>query len=360
MDNFKSLDWRLYNDVSGIMNIRSWGYEGSFLCFHGRLKIPSAEAFRLILARAQGYDLLPFLESERGDVLLKLTPSRIKKRKDKPLIHLALFLITVASTLIAWAWVDEYSLKEIISCPGVLLNGIPFSVSLLVILGLHELSHYAVSRRYGIKVSLPYFIPFPNILGTMGAVIVGRSPFPDRKSLFDVGIAGPLASFILSLIVLAIGLQSSQIIRPVFTSRTILIGSSFLYDLICRLKFPHVPYGYTYSITPMMFAGWVGLFVTALNLLPMGQLDGGHISYAIFGRKHTMITKWMMGVLAVFGLLFSSPFWIFIAVLIAILGTRHNPPLDDVTPLNPARVCLAVVAFLILVSCFIPVPIIMV
>ena len=138
------------------------------------------------------------------------------------------------------------------------------------------------------------------------------------------------------------------------------LGGSLLTTALFSLRYPQIPAGYEISLGPIGFAGWVGLFVTALNLLPMGQLDGGHISYAIFGRRHKLITKVVMAFLAIFGLLFSSPFWIFIAVLIAILGTRHNPPLDDVTPLNPARVCLAVVAFLILVSCFIPVPILMI
>jgi len=357
MESFNTSDWELYNDVSGIMEIRDWGYKEGFLCFHGILKVPSAEAFRLIFSRAKLYGLLPYLASDREDVILKLTPERIKKRKDNILLHTALFLITVATTLVAWAWVDEYTLKEMISSPGVLLKGIPFTVSLLMILGLHELSHYAVSLRYGIKVSLPYFIPFPNILGTMGAVIVGRSPFPNRKSLFDVGIAGPLASFILSLIVLIIGLQGSKIVPPVITSRTFFVGSSLLYDFICRLKFSHIPYGYTYSITPMMFAGWVGFFVTALNLLPIGQLDGGHISYAIFGRYHKLITRVVIGLLVVFGLLYFSPVWIIIGVLVMVMGTTHAPPLDDITPLKPCRIWMALFALVILIICFIPVPI---
>jgi len=357
MENSNTSDWELYNDVSGIMEIRDWGYKEGFLCFHGRLKVPSAQAFRLIYSRAKLYGLLPYLASDREGVILKLTPARMKKRKDKILIQIALFVLTVMSTLIAWAWVDEYTLKEIISRPGVLLKGIPFTVSLLIILGLHELSHYAVSLRYGIKVSLPYFIPFPNILGTMGAVIVGRSPFPDRKSLFDVGIAGPLASFILSLIVLIIGLQGSKIVPPVITSRTFFIGSSLLYDFICWIKFPHIPYGYTYSITPMMFAGWVGFFVTALNLLPIGQLDGGHISYALFGRYHKLITRFVIVLLVIFGVLYFSPIWIVIGLFVLVMGATHGPPLDDITPLNPGRIWLAVSALIILIICFIPVPI---
>lgn len=353
-------EWALFHNVSEIMEVRSWGYEGPYLCFRGPLKMPAEEASRSITLKIKEYGLVPFLQSDAGGVVLKFVPARKEKHKTRPGLHIALFLITVVTTLFAWVWINDNSLKDIIAHPGVLAKGIPFSFTLLVILGLHELSHYAVSKKYGLTVSLPYFIPFPNILGTMGAIIVSRSPFHDRKSLFDVGIAGPLASFFLSIIALIVGLQSSEIIRPVITSKTFLIGGSLLYNFICRLHFPNIPYGYTYSITPMMFAGWVGIFVTALNLIPMGQLDGGHISYALFGRRHGLITKVAMVVLLLIGIYYRSHLWIIIVLLITLLGHRHMPPLNDITPLNPGRIVLAGFAFLILVLCFIPVPIVMI
>ncbi len=257
-----------------------------------------------------------------------------------------------------------FSFEDLLAHPLLILKGIPFSFTLLIILGLHEFSHYFVSKKHGIRTSLPYFIPFPNILGTMGAVIITRSPFPNRKSLFDVGIAGPLASFVLSIGAILLGFNEMTLVpaahyllRP---EPGLYLGDSLLTTALFGLRYHQIPVGYEIFLGPLGFAGWVGLFVTALNLLPMGQLDGGHISYALFGRRHKLITGLVMILLVAFGLLFSSPIWLFIALLIVILGRRHAPPLDDITPLNPARVWLAVFAFLILVSCFIPVPIRMV
>lgn len=349
-------DLELFRDITGVMDVESWGYEGAHLVCRGDLKIPAGEAIRVIGSRIRSYSLTPFLQAEGGVAVLRLVPATVKSHKTRPLLHIALFLLTVVSTLVAWALVNDRSIGDIMNHPRVLKEGIPFSFSLLVILGFHELSHYVASKKHGLKVSLPYFIPFPNILGTMGAVIIGRSPFPDRKSLFDVGVAGPFAGFVLSVIALMIGLRSSEIIKPVITPRTFLIGGSFLFNYICGLHFPDIPYGYTYSITPMMFAGWVGMFVTALNLLPMGQLDGGHISYALFGRFHSLISKMTMGVLIFVGVVFYSPLWLVIVVFVALSAARHTPPLDDITPLDPPRVILSFFALLILFVCFIPVP----
>lgn len=350
---------RLIRNLAEVLEIGDRGRQDGYLTFRGNLRMPPSRAIRRLTTIAGGYGLTPFLSRDsngEGTVLLRLAPVKKKRVRERPLLHLALLIATFFTTLIAWSWVNENSFSEILRRPLILAEGLAFSISLLVILGLHELSHYLVSRMHGIRVSLPYFIPFPNILGTMGAVIVGRSAFLDRKSLFDVGIAGPLASFFLSVLALVIGLQSSEIIRPVITSRTILIGESLLYHYIARLHFPSIPSGYTYSVTPMMFAGWVGLFVTALNLLPMGQLDGGHISYALFGKKHGTITLAVMAFLVLVGLVFQSPIWLLIGILTLILGRGHAPPLDDITPLNPARKLLGVLALLILLSCFTPVP----
>jgi len=350
---------RLIGDIETVMRIREHGYENGHLIFRGDLKISPARAARFLIIRLRRYGFTPFLsreEQKEEGVCIRIAPLKKRNSRRRPFLHVSLFVATFFTTLIAWSWVNEHPFSEILSHPRVLAEGLPFSLSLLVILGLHELSHYFISRYHGIKVSLPYFIPFPNILGTMGAVIVGRSAFVDRKSLFDVGIAGPLASFFLSIIALWFGLQSSAIVRPVITSRTIFIGESFLYHYICRLRFPSVPPGYTYSVTPMMFAGWVGLFVTALNLLPMGQLDGGHISYALFGKRHRKISIAVMVGITLIGLIFGSLIWILIGILVLLLGLGHTPPLDDITPLGPVRISLAVFALLILLACFPPIP----
>ncbi|MEA1929073.1 MAG: site-2 protease family protein, partial [Candidatus Auribacterota bacterium] len=193
------------------------------------------------------------------------------------------------------------------------------------------------------------------------AVIISRSPFIDRKSLFDVGIAGPLASFFLSIVAIIVGFSGMRLVRihSLFLRPEpgLYLGDSLLTKFLFSLRYHPIPTGYDINLGPIGFAGWVGLFVTGLNLLPMGQLDGGHISYALFGRYHKFITRLMMALLVLFGILYSSPFWIVIGILVLFLGSRHGPPLDDITPLNPGRIWLAVVTFIILIICFIPIPI---
>ncbi len=361
MDSFKPLDWELYSDVSGVMEIREWGYEGSFICFRGRLKIPASEASRELNSGDGSRGLITYLRQSGGEEIIKFAPINPGRRKNRLFIPILLFLVTLISTLFVGALNSGTFARDIISHPLLLLNGAPFSFTLIIILGLHEFSHYFVSKRYGIRTSLPYFILFPNIIGTMGAVIVSRSPFVDRKSLFDVGIAGPLASFVLSIGAIILGFSGMTLVRiypDIFRPEPgLYLGDSLLTTALFWLRYHPIPVGFDVNLGPIGFAGWVGLFVTGLNLLPMGQLDGGHISYALFGRYHKLITRLVLAVLVLLGILYSSPFWIVIGILILFLGSRHGPPLDDITPLNPGRVWLAVAALIILIICFIPVPI---
>ncbi len=355
-------DWPLLAAVSEVMEVENWAHEGRYVAFRGRLKTGPGAALRQLRGRLENSGMLPFLSRERGKDLIRC--GTVRRRKDaapRRWLPPVLFLATVVSTLMVGSLMASTSIRSLISRPWLVWRGAPFSFTLLLILACHEFSHYFTSRKHGVKTSLPYFIPFPNILGTMGAVIVSRSPFPDRKGLFDVGVAGPLASFVLSVGAILLGLSGMSLVRTVppgpETGLGIYLGNSLLTNALFRLRFETVPPGYSVYLGPVGFAGWVGLFVTALNLLPMGQLDGGHLSYAVFGRRHGLITRATMLALAVFGLLYASPFWIFVAVLIAVIGPRHGPPLDDITPLNPARKLLAAAALLILAACFIPVPI---
>ena len=360
MDSFKSSDWELYNDVSWVMEIRDWGYEGSYICFRGRLMVPASEASRELNSRGGSHGLIAYLRIAGDEELIKFAPINSGRRKNRLFIPVLLFVVTLISTLFIGALNSGTFARDILSHPLLLLNGAPFSFTLIIILGLHEFSHYFVSKRYGIRTSLPYFIPFPNIIGTMGAVIVSRSPFVDRKSLFDVGIAGPLASFVLSIGAIILGFSGMTLVRIsphiLHPEPGLYLGDSLLTTALFWLRYHQIPLGFDINLGPISFAGWVGLFVTGLNLLPMGQLDGGHISYAIFGRYHKLITRLMMALLVLFGILYSSSFWIVIGILVLFLGSRHGPPLDDITPLNPGRIWMAVGALIILIICFIPVP----
>jgi membrane-associated protease RseP (regulator of RpoE activity) len=260
--------------------------------------------------------------------------------------------------------------------PGDLLIGLPFSLTLLTILGVHEMGHFLASRSWRVRASLPYFIPFPSMIGTLGAVIKIRSRIPNRRALIDIGAAGPLAGFVVAVAAVIVGLRLSPIV-PVstFADGGISLGNSILSGWLTDVVVGRVPEGYAIYDHPVFMAGWLGLFVTVLNLMPVGQFDGGHIVYAIFGRTaHTVISRGTIVVLGLFWAL-GPPydwlttmdlsawigsrwpgwlFWMFIAVL---LGRRHPTPVDPYSKLDGPRRLIGYVSLAIFVLCFVPRPI---
>jgi membrane-associated protease RseP (regulator of RpoE activity) len=244
---------------------------------------------------------------------------------------------------------------------GGLLSGVPFAFTLLLILGTHEFGHYFAARHYQAAVTLPYFIPMPvlGLVGTMGAVIQLRSPIKNRKQLFDIGVAGPLAGLIVAIPFLVYGLSTS----PVHTTPTepgYIIwqeGNSLLYlglkYLIHGQILPHA--GLDVSMNSVTFAAWFGLLVTSLNLLPVGQLDGGHTAYALLGRRAWNLAALVIGGLVALGAV-SWYGWFLWAFMVFIFGWRHPPPLDDLTPLDQRRKVLGVVVLIIFILVFTPVP----
>ena len=252
-------------------------------------------------------------------------------------IHILLFLLTLASTWFA--------------------GGPLYSIAIMVILLGHELGHYFMSRRHGIRATLPYFLPFPfSPFGTFGAVIRMESITPSRKALFDTGIAGPLTSFILSIPAIVIGLRLSEIV-PVTQLKegTFRLADPLLFSFVQRLVIGKVPETADVMLHPVGYAGWVGLFVTALNLLPIGQLDGGHIAYALFGRKSRII--YFVAIVAMaFITVFYNPGWLLLLILFIIFGLRHPAPMDDLKPLDGKRKFLGVIAFLAFFLSFTPAP----
>ena len=241
------------------------------------------------------------------------------------------------------------------------LQGLWYSLTILLILGCHEMGHYVACLRYGVVATRPYFLPVPlPLTGTFGAFIRIKSRIPTKTALFDIGIAGPLAGFIVAVPALVIGLMLSRIDRlPVDQSGLVELGEPLLFKLATRLVWGPVPSGHSVNMHPMAFAAWFGLLATALNLFPIAQLDGGHISYAVLGRRSTIVTIVMIGVAII--LCFSSTSWIvwtlLLLVMIGFLGPHHPPTLDDDQPLDRSRVVLAAVAMIILALCFTPVPI---
>jgi len=252
-------------------------------------------------------------------------------------LHIVLFILTVAST-----W---------------FVGGPVYSFAVILILFGHEMGHYLMSRRYGIRATLPYFLPFPlPPFGTLGAVIRMESTVSSRKVLFDTGVAGPFISLILSIPAIVIGLKLSRVVPASHIKEGMLrLADPLLFSFIQRLVLGEVSENYEIFLHPIGFAGWVGLFVTSLNLLPIGQLDGGHIAYGLFGRRSRVIFLIAIAVMA-FITVFYNPGWILLLILIILFGFRHPPPLDDQTPLDWKRKLLGGFVFLAFFLSFTPAP----
>jgi membrane-associated protease RseP (regulator of RpoE activity) len=272
--------------------------------------------------------------------------------KKFPFLHLFLFILTLFSTLIAGTLLTGI---DILKEPGKIYKGLPFALTLMIILLSHELAHYFTSRKHKVKATLPYFIPAPTIIGTLGAVIKMKSPIITRRALVDIGASGPIAGFIVSVIATIIGLSMSEIVKLTHDEGALIFGDSILFSFFTRVVLGATPSGYDILLHPIAFAGWVGLFVTSLNLIPVGQLDGGHIAYALFGGKHIYLSNLLIIIMILLGLLLWEG-WVIWAVLLLILGLRHPPVLYWEVPLDYKRRFIGWLAFVIFVFTFIPVP----
>ena len=270
-------------------------------------------------------------------------------------VHGLLLLLTLATTIVAGAIQQGVNPLE---TPGLLYKGLPFSLTLLLILGTHEMGHYLISRKHRLDVTLPYFIPAPPvpfIIGTFGAFIRIRSPIRDKRALLDVGCAGPLAGVLISIPVIWIGLKLSTITVVGGSGAGLTLGEPLLFKLLSWLALGHLSPNANVILHPIAFAGWIGLLVTALNLMPVGQLDGGHVTYALFPDYHRYISLAVLGILVVCGLLFWEG-WLFWAVLLTFMGWRHPPPYFYWLPLDRRRRILGVITIVVFILTFAPAP----
>jgi membrane-associated protease RseP (regulator of RpoE activity) len=233
--------------------------------------------------------------------------------------------------------------------PSILLLGLPFSLTLLTILLAHEFGHYLACQYYGVDASLPYFLPAPTLTGTFGAFIRIRSAIYSKRILFDIGIAGPIAGFVFLLPALAIGVAFSKVIPGIAHQGAIHFGTPPLLWVLQKLIFPDVPTADIY-LHPVARAAWIGILATALNLLPIGQLDGGHILYALIGEKHRVISKVFIALLIPLGFFFWWV-WLFWAAVLFLLGRRH-PSIYDTSEIGLGRTKLGWVALAIFLLCF--------
>jgi hypothetical protein len=268
-------------------------------------------------------------------------------------LHVALSLATLATTTYIGfehfaSFLSDFGTRRIVvRSMGAVVVGLYYSVTILAILGAHEMGHYLACRYYRINASWPYFIPAPiTMIGTFGAFIKIRQPILNKRQLFDVGIAGPLAGFAVALPALVIGLAMSRVTRLPPTFQGLELGEPLLFRAITALIWGPIPDGYSLNLHPVALAAWFGLLATLLNLFPMGQLDGGHIAYAVLGRRSRHVTLAMV-VIAV-GLTFVSLSWvvwtILMVVMLWIFGLNHPPTLDEDVPLDAGRRRLALVA----------------
>ncbi len=267
-------------------------------------------------------------------------------------IHVVLFFATLVTTTLAGSF--QAGVNPLADW-RLLAYGLPFSTTLMGILLVHEMGHYLMSRVHGVEATPPYFIPGPPFLvGTFGAFIRMRTP-TSRKALFDVGAAGPWAGFLIALPAVFYGLTLSEV-RPLAPENgSLVLGESLVFTWLARLALGVAPTDATILLHPIALAGWFGLFVTFLNLLPVGQLDGGHVIYALLGRRHRFVAR--AGLLAIIGLAFLGwQGWVMWAILVTALGVDHPATIDD-TALEPARRVAAWLTIGLFVITFMPVPI---
>ena len=277
------------------------------------------------------------------------------------MLYAGLFLATLATT---WLVGIEHYRAFLSGLTGASpdvpwTSGGWYALSVLGILGAHEFGHYFMCRRYGVDATLPYFIPAPTLAGTFGAVIRIRDGFPTRAALFDIGVAGPIAGFAVLVPLLLLGMSWSTIVRVPQDFEGMVLGTPMLFDLSARLFFDNVPPGHSLNIHPMVFAAWFGMLATALNLLPFGQLDGGHLTYALIGRKSVWVSY--ATVLTAIGLTIYSTSWavltIMMLVMMLLFGTRHPMVWNEYDGLGAKRVAVFVFAVVMLALCFTSAPV---
>jgi membrane-associated protease RseP (regulator of RpoE activity) len=329
--------------------------------FRGTLRGDADEVFSE-LKNEIGSETVPMLQNEPdGRTSLMLVPKPVEaaamERPVRPWLHWLLLGLTFLTTTFAGA---AHQGVNLLREPGRFSVGLPYSVALLAILGCHELGHYFTARHHGIHVTPPFFIPVPFALGTFGAFIQMRSPVENRKALFDVAVAGPLAGLVVAIPALYFGLKSSEIV-PAGSALGGLGGSfsqaSILMTILVNASLGDaVGAGNALRLSPLAFAGWLGLLVTALNLIPVGQLDGGHIARALFGTRVGAAVS-SLALMALFLLaLFVWPGLMMWTIIIFFIAGRGMPPLNDVSPLPFGRKVLAIAAFVILALILIPMP----
>ena len=325
--------------------------------FRGQFVEDPADCFDDLRQRFEWHGYTPMIRQEDDQIAVIALPVVFNPAPSRWIINLVLFIATVLSTLYIGAIYETGNLDLDLS---ELWRGLPFSLSIMLILGAHELGHYFAARYHKVPVTLPYFIPLPtsfSLIGTLGAFIQLKAPVKNKRALLDVGVAGPLAGLVFALPIFWYGLATSTV-APLPNYPFYYEGNSLVYILSKLVIFGEMlpGGGRDVYLNQMAWAGWVGLFVTGMNLMPVGQLDGGHISYVLLGDWAKRL-YWpviiSLGLLMVVTQTYTWGLWL---VLLIVFGRRHAEPLDDVTPLDSRRRAIAIFSLLIFVFVFVPMP----
>ncbi|MFM8321776.1 MAG: site-2 protease family protein [Chloroflexota bacterium] len=386
----------IVNRVMRIEDITSGGAKQDYVArYRGRITGDTAAAYDQLAAqfRPLGVTVLFRPDGAEDDPAARhsvyLVPGVNNPAPANPWINLLMFVLTFATVVYTGATTHNVYASPV-GLGQTVLGGLPFALGLLAILLAHEFGHYLVGRYYNVQLTLPYFIPFPSFIGTLGAVINMQEVPKNRRTLMDIGIAGPLSGLAVAVPLLFVGLSISNVglvdtsgLQPGYSYS--MEGNSLFYlgakllifgkllpapasygeagPLLYWVRYfftgrPFPEGGLDVLIHPLAFAGWIGLLVTAMNLLPVGQLDGGHLVYVLIGRRARKLWPVVMVLLLALG--FVSPSWWLWAALIFFLGRRYAEPLDTITPIGPRRKLLAVLGLLIFFLVFIPVPLIII
>jgi membrane-associated protease RseP (regulator of RpoE activity) len=345
---------RLYPYISRVFDVYEIQNSGDTLSFYGTPKTDAENVTSELWAPLQQFGFGCTLKYDFGEYILLVAPEQ--KVKDRTWLNLVLLAATFFTTMVCGALMFGV---DVINEPLHLFRGLPFTLAIMSVLGSHEMAHYVMARYHGMKTSLPYFIPFPTFIGTMGAVIHYKGPVPSRKALFDVGIAGPLVGLVMSIVVTFIGLNLEAPVIDIMPNIAMFnLGLPPLFVFIQNLVGVADE-----NLHPVAFAGWVGMFITLLNLLPAGQLDGGHILRAMLGKKAENISfliprvLFLLGIYVIYVLKEDGFVWIFWALFLwAFAAAGHPSPLQDNIRLDRKRILLGVVMFILGLLCFTLIP----
>lgn len=357
----------------GIYYLQNIDYRPQAILCRGKLRAVPEEAYQVIKNNVEKVFgdrfLLLFQESFQGQPFFALVANPWQQKTEtietekitRPFLALGLLLLTILTTTVIGAGLSGINAQQLENNSSLLLQGLPYSLGLIAILGLHEFSHYFTAVKYKIKTTLPYFIPIPFFLGTFGAFIQMRSPVPTRKALFDVAVAGPLGGIIIAIPLLFWGLSLSEIVP--LTNQSSLLNFqalnpqfSFFLSIVAKLALgSNLIAGKAIHLHPLAVAGYVGIIVTALNLMPVGQLDGGHIVHAMYGQKTAIIigqlTRLFMFILALV-----QPDFLLWAIILLLMPVSDQPALNDVTELDNKRDLLGLFSLALLLSILLPLP----